>query len=495
MPSGFTPVATNTNTSDVDSCVSIGKDTAGRHLKTSGGVAIGQAVYGTSHTSDLDLDASVLIGKNVFPIAAVDGLAEDTIAIGKDICTTTYNQTVNDSVLIGSECCTTLTEGKNTVIGAHALKNASNVANYVTAVGFGAGQDCTGVGTGAVIIGRNACRNNSSGAFTIGSNAIIIGTGPVDGHTAPTADSITIGRDVCVDSASTTGQIKIGTQSVHNTFVVDVDQSTKLVTDSLVNVEGTATSTTLRATDASASHSVSLKCGNNKTVALNNVGLTVNCPLLTSNGILCDSDGKTLVGAGDSVWLSGSCLPGAAAVETRVSRILPPDVSVDSSHAAVLLNPQAVASVVSPLVATNAQDGNLVFASRLGIASNEFFIYVRESQVPIGWKIVGFRVNIAKRTFSSSNAVLPVAVQTALFSRTTSMTVPINSMTDTGKATDFATEHFNSGVGVSGSNMYIDVANSGTVYNSTYDSYAVIWIGLSLNTMAFCSGEIHIQRQ
>ena len=137
----------------------------------------------------------------------------------------------------------------------------------------------------------------------------------------------------------------------------------------------------------------------------------------------------------------------------------------------------------------------LVFASRLGIASNEFFIYVRESQVPIGWKIVGFRVNIAKRTFSSSNAVLPVAVQTALFSRTTSMTVPINSMTDTGKATDFATEHFNSGVGVSGSNMYIDVANSGTVYNSTYDSYAVIWIGLSLNTMAFCSGEIHIQRQ
>ena len=127
------------------------------------------------------------------------------------------------------------------------------------------------MGTGAVIIGRNACRNNSDAAFAIGSNAIIIGTGPVDGHTAPTDDSITIGRDVCVNSATTTGQIKLSTQSVHNTSTVDVDQSIKLSTDSLVNMEGTPTSTTLRATDFATTRKVSLECGS-KIASLNNQG-------------------------------------------------------------------------------------------------------------------------------------------------------------------------------------------------------------------------------
>ena len=83
---------------------------------------------------------------------------------------------------------------------------------------------------------------------------------------------------------------------------------------------------------------------------------------------------------GDSVWVSGSSVPGVSVVETRKSRILPPDISVDSNHATVVLNPQAVASVVSPLVHNNSTDGNLVFALRLGIASNESFIYITERQ-------------------------------------------------------------------------------------------------------------------
>ena len=193
--------------------------------------------------------------------------------------------------------------------------------------------------------------------------------------------------------------------------------------------------------------------------------------------VLWDANDKTLFGAGDSIWVSGSSVPGASVVETRKSRILPPEVSVDSSHSGVVLNPQAVTSVVSPLVHDNSTDGNLVFASRLGIASNEFFIYITERQCPIGCKIVGLRVNTAKRNFNQNAAVTPVGLQSALFSRTTSMTVPINNTSDTGRAKDYATEHYNSGSGsTNGTNAYIDLSNTvtRTVYNSTYDTFAVI---------------------
>ena len=78
------------------------------------------------------------------------------------------------------------------------------------------------------------------------------------------------------------------------------------------------------------------------------------------------------------------------------------------------------------------------------------------------------------------------------------MTFPINNTSDTGRATDYATEHYNSGTGsTNGTNAYINLTNAvaRTVYNSTYDIFAVIWIGLTLNSQAFMSGEITIQRQ
>ena len=111
---------------------------------------------------------------------------------------------------------------------------------------------------------------------------------------------------------------------------------------------------------------------------------------------------------------------------------------------------------------------------------------------------MGLRVNTAKQNFNQNRAVTSVGLQSALFSRTTSMTVPINNSSDTGRATDFATEHYNSGVGSTyGTNGYIDLTNTvaRTVYNSTYDTFVVIWIGLTLNSQAFMSGKITIQRQ
>ena len=90
----------NTITSDTDACVSIGLGTAGRHLSRSNGVAIGQSIYGVSNTSDLNLGSGVLIGTDIFPIVAVDGLATDTVAIGRSIATSAYTSEVKDSVLI-----------------------------------------------------------------------------------------------------------------------------------------------------------------------------------------------------------------------------------------------------------------------------------------------------------------------------------------------------------------------------------------------------------
>ena len=97
------------------------------------------------------------------------------------------------------------------------------------------------------------------------------------------------------------------------------------------------------------------------------------------NRVICDAEGKTLVGVGDSVWVSGSCVPGTTAAEMRKSRIIPPDISVDSAHAAVVYRPVTTTGIKSPLDQTGSvSDGNLVFASRLSQPSNEFFIYVNQ---------------------------------------------------------------------------------------------------------------------
>ena len=443
--------------------MSIGLGTAGRHLSTSSGVAIGQTIYGASHTSDLDLDNGILIGKNVFQIAGVNGLSSDTVAIGRNICTSTYNQTVDNSVILGAESCTNLEEGKTVAIGAHVLKDATNVSNHITAVGFGAGQDCTSVGTGAVIIGRNACRNNSNGAFAIGSNAIIIGTGPVDGHTAPTNDSITIGRDVCVDSASTTGQIKIGTQSVHKTFTADVDQSIKLITDSLVNLEGTPTSTTISATDTSTSHSVRLRCGSNKTLSLNNVGLTLNCPLiLPSNGIICSGDGKSYMPG--SYWASGSALDNT---EKRHIIIKHNSFGIDSSHHAVVMAPYGNAvttsSTIDPLnsIATTKDDYSLFF-SRLSQHSNEMHVFVPSS--PSGFQVVRYKVLCNQRQNNTTSPPVLLSARSVFYSR---------SMANTGssnRANAYVTELVDA---TNGTNVFVSL---NTPFVGSPDHFGVIFL-------------------
>lgn len=461
MPTGFSIL--NTNTSDTDTCVSIGQGTAGRHLKTSSGVAIGQTIYGASHTSDLDLDNGVLIGKNVFPIAGVNGLSSDTVAIGRNICTSTYNQTVDDSVIIGAESCTNLEEGKTVAVGAHVLKNATNVANYVTAVGFGCAQDCTSVGTGAVIIGRNACRNNSSGAFTIGSNAIVIGSGPVDGHTAPTSDSVTIGRDVCVDSATTTGQIKIGTQSVHNTFTADVDQSIKLITDSLVNLEGTPTSTTISATDASTSHSVRLRCGNNKTLSLNNVGLTLNCPIMLPDGIICSADGKSYMRDG-SYWASGSALDGT---ELRHVIVGHPNFGIDSSHHSVVQAPYGVSvttgSTIDPLNSlSTTKDDYSLYMSRLSAHANEMHIML--PSIAEGWQVIRYKVLANVRQNNTTSPPLLLNARSVFYSRTMANTGTSN------RANAYVSSHVDA---TNGTNVFVSL---NTPFVGSKDFFGVIFL-------------------
>ena len=216
--------------------------------------------------------------------------------------------------------------------------------------------------------------------------------------------------------------------------------------------------------------------------------------IILSNPVVCLANGQTL-SAGISEWVSGSSLPGAAVKETRKSRIMARHVFVDSSHAGVAYNPQNTTLLVSPIVDTNATDGNSIFTSRLAGPTNDFFLYLTESQVPIGWKAIGYRLRTSKRNYNNTSAVDPIGLRSAFFSRTTSLTVPISG-SDTGKASDYAIQHFDSGLGSnSETNLYVDLTSFGrTPYVSTFDSFAVIWIAMSANSQCFLSGEVYIQR-
>ena len=119
------------------------------------------------------------------------------------------------------------------------------------------------MGTEAVLVGRNIVRNlTSSSSYAIGNSTVMIGTGLVsDGMLPPPNNCTLVGQDACSPNATTTGEIKLGVLSVHNTCTIDVDQTTQLITDSLVNLETSPSSTTIRARDSATTHNVNLLCG------------------------------------------------------------------------------------------------------------------------------------------------------------------------------------------------------------------------------------------
>ena len=102
-------------------------------MKTSNGVAIGQNIYGTLNISNFRSRRRGDDRENIFKIASVNGLGSDTIAIGKNICETTFNQTVSDSVLIGSDYATHMTDGKSVAIRSNVL-NDSTCSNCIIAI-------------------------------------------------------------------------------------------------------------------------------------------------------------------------------------------------------------------------------------------------------------------------------------------------------------------------------------------------------------------------
>ena len=468
MPTGFEPAAgSNTNTSDTDGVVSIGRGVAARHTTTgNGGVAVGQNLYGASADSGLDLAGGILIGKDIMKnsTSAADRLAKDSVFIGRDICDTTTTSAVRDSVIVGSKAATNLENDKVVAIGSQCLRYAT-VSSEAVAVGYAAGQGSI-VGSSTVLLGRSCGRNLSGdSSYTIGNDSIFIGTGPINDSMAAIpggSDLIMIGRDVCPVHATDNGQIRLGNSSNHTSALIDVDASIKLQTDSLVNVQTTPTSTTLRATDTALTHKISLECGS-KTVALNSVGLTTNCPLiLPSNGIICSAAGKSYMPG--TYWASGSALDGT---EKRHIIIKHNSFGIDSSHHAVVMAPYGnsltTGSTIDPLnsIATTKDDYSL-FMSRLSQHSNEMHVFV--PSIPSGFQVVRYKVLCNQRQNNTTSPPVLLSARSVFYSR---------SMANTGsssRASAYVSSHVDA---TNGTNVFISLD---TPFVGSPDHFGVIFL-------------------
>ena len=334
-PTGSDTNTSDTNTSDAEAVVAIGNATATRSMTSTshGGVAIGQNVYGTEDS--LNLCGGVLVGHDLFTsvTSAGDKVAQDTVAIGRDICASTTTGQVRDSVLIGSKSCTLLEAGKVVAVGSQSLRGAT-VSSEAVAIGYAAGQNSI-VGSGTVLLGRSCGRNLSGdSSYTVGNNSVFIGTGPINDSMAAIpggSDCVMIGRDACPTHATDNGQIRIGNASNHTSMLLEVDASIRLQTNSLVNIQTTQTSTTIRASDSAPPNKVTLECGS-KTTTLNSQGLTVNCPLILSNGVMCSADGKSYMPG--SFWASGSAIVGDEKRHIILNHL---HFGIDSSHSSVVM--------------------------------------------------------------------------------------------------------------------------------------------------------------
>lgn len=277
-----------------------------------------------------------------------------------------------------------------------------------------------------------------------------------------------IGRDTRPIHATDHGQIRIGNSSNHSSILLDVDQSAQIQTDSLVNVQTTPTSTVIRVSDSATTHKVTLECGSN-TVALNSQGLTLNCPLILSNGAICSIDGKSYMTG--SYWASGSALAGN---EKRHIVIHHTSFGVDSSHTSVVMAPYGLSlttpSSTNPLSSlSSTEDDYALFMSRLSLASNELSIFLLSIQE--GWQFCRFKVLCNFRQNNNTSPPVLLSSRSVFYSK---------SLSNTGtshRASAYVTSHVDTGA-VNGTNVFVNLT---TPYVASAQSFGVIWLTTKWN--------------
>ena len=419
-----------TSIHDIADSISIGLGTVGQHDNAiDSGVAIGQRVLPNATS----LEGAVLIGSDIFPNSTSSNTITDSVYIGHSIGTNGSPGPRN--VIIGATAATNLNQATDTVIVGEACGERAIINSTCVIIGASAARkhrfntQTHQLGGGSLCLGKDCARNESSSNVErlIGADCTLLNCGSfLSTDQTPPNDTIAIGRgSLSKVNFGVSGQICLGGQN-HNTFLVDVDQSIKLVTDSLVNVETTPTSTTIRATDTAETHKVSLVCGS-KTASLNSVGLTVNCPILTSNGVICDGDGKSLFGIGSSKWISGrSDAKAGEPIETRRVAIGPSAYFADddsTTRSVNLYSGEGSSDSLFPRE-VSASDARAYGGARVSNAS-ESFVVIDPSSIPHGWKVTALYISFYSKTnLSAQNKTIEVFSRTREFAASAT---PLNS--------------------------------------------------------------------
>lgn len=430
-------------------------------------------------------NGGILIGQNLFPQATESNSVQDCVVIGSDI----GSQPAPRNVLLGSGVANKLSSGMtdNCVMGDSALNEADSFVSCVV-IGASAARKHRmnsyhhTVGSGCTIIGTDCARNTSSTNVTrtIGANSTLINTGSFSSAGVdPPADSICIGRSTLSKLvSSTTGQICIGNEGVHNTAIINTDQSIILRTDSLNNVETTATSTIIRNLGTTDTHSISLLCGAAARLTFTRIAFRLEGTPMAHDGYCTDFSGKSIRGVGNSYWVSGASNIAIPTEKRRLvvlpNQVVAADDSTTRQMAAYDEEGSNDTLMPSERAAAVAQ---MLGGMRVATAAEMYVFFQRP---PDGWKCVGARLELLNKSTSSSSSK-----QIEIFSRSFLTTIdsdPTNS--------DYLTIHVNQSLD---RRTCSDVIFT-TAWTPGPTDYLVGHIGAGSSNSVFIGGYLEIER-
>lgn len=380
-----------------------------------GGVVIGQGVLQNATKAK----GSVVIGiANM--MHSTDTFSLFNTIIGRNACQNMAGSSCSNNVVIGNQAMmdpgSSATCSNNVVVGADACRGP-NIGNDVVCIGARAGYrgpTSQGVmGTHTIMIGADTGNMGTSNNY-IGDYSISLGTASSN---AVPSDTMLLGRGAQATSANS-GQIVFGSNSHYGTLLAAVtDQMT-------FQTGGGATTQSLFLSPATcsmtSSGSTKITCGSNEVELTPSKCILPAIPLILS-GIVCDSDGKSVIGIGNSIWVEGRSdgLAGADLEKRRIAitpKALLGDRDSSTRSVQVWVGDSTIVSDTDFPLDSSADLARGYGATRVN-HNNETFIYL--DQPPPGWKIVAIYISMMhKSNYSSSSRQMEV------FSRRYLYTVP-----------------------------------------------------------------------
>lgn len=377
---------------------------------------------GFSGSSTANVSGNVFLGYSAGDISPNSAGILDCVAIGENAFSGTTQSIIRDVVAIGRD----------------SLIGISQTARYGVAIGAKSG-DCSAststthsIGSSLMAIGYEAAK--LSGALqTIGNNCTVIqSTGTNASHSNITDHSILIGQGT-VCSSSTDGQIHLGTAANHNTANITTAQSITLTAGS-----GSVTLTPTLMT-------------------LSNANLQSHLGLFDNNGYSLTAYGSThFSGSYSSEMKQITLHPGQVNTE-QVGTLVRSHSTIDPAQASASLGPINV-------------------SSRSYSSSGEMYIHISGSEIPQGWKVVSYRLNMCDSNGAAISRVTSMVSCSIAFGPIISSALDYITVQGTAKAAGTNNVH---------------------VLEAPYShglTYACLYMGIQTNGDYFTGGALYITR-